>query len=431
LTLLPRARAEVSDIALLGDQANLMAGAVTASTQAGPSMWYNPARLAFATDQRVMFAVSGVGVALRHYKVPGLVTAPNTNLDAKTTEILALPRATTLVVRAHRPRLHWGLGLFVPTRQDVVLQAGHNQDSSAANFNAYAIRERRASFHATGSVSYELNKRVQLGASLGYVTYSYFRMSQLTTAAYDSATGTASAVVTSSAQHDNLGYGLRPTLGISVQLVEGLTLGVSVSPPTMLFYAHVRDVSSSVSAADSGVIRLTPSARDHRGGTWDAVEPAIGRVGLAYATERMLWEIDGEISGGARSTDFDVDERVTGNVRAGCVAGLMRQLRLGFGFFTDLEHKQGQLKQVGDARMSGLGGTLGLNFISRLPGQELSQGERKGTYSITLAARYAYFKGDVLGLRIAQAGQSDSIETELVDADINEVSAQVGVNGAW
>ncbi|HEX6244272.1 MAG TPA: hypothetical protein VFZ61_25320, partial [Polyangiales bacterium] len=323
------ARAEVSDTNLLGDQANLMAGAVTASTQAGPSMWYNPARLAFASNQTFQFAVSGAGIALRRYKIPTLITAPDATLDAKTTELLALPRAITLVARANQ-RLHWGAGLFVPTRQDIGLQAGNDATSPTAGFNAYAVRLRRGSYHVTGAVSYALSERIQLGASLGVVTYSYFNTTQVSTAAYDASSGMALAVLTSAAQRDNVGYGFRPTLGLSVKLWRGLRMGVSAAAPTMLFFARLREVASSVSASDGGSVQFDPTTRDQRGGTWDVVEAAVGRVGFSYLTEGMLWELDGELIGGAHSDDFKVDERVTGNVRAGGLVGLMRQVRLGF-----------------------------------------------------------------------------------------------------
>ncbi|HEX6245375.1 MAG TPA: hypothetical protein VFZ61_30845, partial [Polyangiales bacterium] len=66
-----------------------------------------------------------------------------------------------------------------------------------------------------------------------------------------------------------------------------------------------------------------------------------------------------------------------------------------------------------------------------LPGQQPEGSESKGTYSITVAARYAYFKGQVMGLSITESGAPDAIERVAVNGGIHEVSAQLGVNGAW
>lgn len=402
-----------------------MAGAVIASTQAGPSMWYNPARLRFAGEQQFVFAVSGVGAALRRYKIPSLVSSRDAQLDATTNEILPLPRATTLVVRG-RNRLHWGIGLFIPTRQDIGLQAGASTPGAMGHFDAYAVRLRRNSYHLTGSVSYTFSDRLQFGVSLGAVTYTYFNMSQISTAVYDSATGLAQAVTTSASQRDAYGYGFRTTFGMSVKLVDGLTLGISAAPPTALFYSSVREVSTVLGTREGGV-QIQPFVRDQSGGAWEVVEAAVFRLGLAYQTERTLWELDGEVKGGARSVDFDVDERVTGNFRAGGIIGLQQHIRLGFGFFTDLDHPRGTLDDVGDTRMSGLGGTTGVNFVSRLPGQ----GGHQGTYSITVAARYARFKGQVMGVSIAETGAIEALAEAPVDGVIHELSGQIGINGAW
>lgn len=422
----PSIRADAADITLLGDQANLMAGAVIASTQAGPSMWYNPARLPFSSNKRLVFAVSGVGAAMRLYRIPALITTPRAPLDATTSELLPLPRATTLIVRG-RGGLHWGIGLFIPTRQDIRIQAGVQTTGTTADFSAYGLRLRRSSYHLTGSVSYTLNDRIQFGLSLGAVAYSYFNMSQFSTAAYDSTTGVASTLIISAAQHDVLGYGIRPTLGLSVELPEGWTVGLSAAPPTVLFYSRLDQVSTRAGTGAAGVVEVDPSLRGERAGV-QLVEPGAVRLGLSYSSARALWEIDGELTGGASSEVFSVDERVTGNVRAGGVVGLQEQLRIGFGFFTDLAPRKRALNELGDTHMRGLGGTLGINFVSRLPGQERSDA---GTYSITLATRYAHYKGQVVGLSVAQAGQLDSLVTTPVDGTLHELSGQVGINGAW
>jgi hypothetical protein len=426
------ARGDVGDIALLGDQANLMGGAVTASTQGGPSMWYNPSRLSFGGVQTVAFAVSGAGFAMRRYKIPDFISTPQSSSGASSNEVLALPRATTLVV-AGRERLYWGIGLFIPTRQDVALQTGQRGVQGAQDaFNALALRTRRNSFHVVGAVSWKLSERVQIGGSIGFVTYAFFGSSQESSTAYDESTGSASAVFMRAAQRDNRGYGLRPNVGLSWRLAERWYLGLSAAAPTALFYARVRDVQSQTSAAmDPSGITFKGHFKDTRGGTWDAPEAGVARVGLAYLSERLLLELDGELTGGAHSTDFEVDEPPAGNLRAGVLLGLMRKVRVGSGFFTDLAPPRKEFSQLGDTRLRGLGGTLGLNFFSRVPGHAPHAGDQKGAYSITIATRYARYEGDIVGVRVDGAGRPEDFVLTPTHGVIHELALQVGANGAW
>jgi hypothetical protein len=425
-------RAEVATIELLGEQASIMGGAVTASSRGGSSIWYNPARLSFGSGQTATFAVSGVGVVFRYYNLPKLIMTPEQSYPAQRSEVLTLPRATTLVMRAH-DKLHWGIGLFTPARQQAVLQAGSaRSDSSETSYNAVSAEQRRNSYHMVGAVSWNVNDRFRVGASLASVTYVYFRSVQTNSAQYDASTGQAMAVFTRTSRQDNIGYGMRATLGTSLRLAPHVEFGASLASPTWLFFSNV-SAEESESEALAGQANPSFSGRltKRRGYAQDRPEPATARVGLAYAIPLVLLELDAEGSLGASSSNFNVANQAVGNLRAGALFTLKPKLRLGAGIFTDLEQRDKPLKKLGDARVRGVGGTCGINFVSRLPGGVAKPENTEGTYAITLAARYTYLTGEVLSLAVTEPGRTDGLALTPTSGTVHEMAVQLSLNGAW
>lgn len=424
------ARADVSDVSLLGDQANLMGGAVTASTRGGPSMWYNPARL-MTEEARSSVAVSGAGFTMRRYSVPRLIEDSVEGKPLKTGEFLALPRAVTFTGTA-ASKLRYGLGLLNPTRQDLALQTSQaGPTDTGQNFDSAALRSRRTSHHVVAALSWALRSGVQLGATLHFVAYTYFSMAQVSSAAYDIASGAALALFTRAEQRHNVGYGARATLGLSYPAGRWL-FGLSLSSPTLLFFARVRETRTVSSGAQGGAeLAFEPAARDDRGRLAELPEPVLLRAGVAYSGATVLVEANLEAVSAANASTFGIDNASTGNVRIGSLIGLKRKVRLGLGFFTDVDRARDQLTQLGDTRLRGLGGTAGLNFVSRPPGSNVGDGGRRGAFSLTVATRYAHFVGDIAGLFVGEAGDPDTIAIAPTAAKAHEVALHLGVNGIW
>lgn len=431
-SLSSRARAEVATLELLGEQASVMGGAVTASSRGGSSIWYNPARLSFGSGETVTFAVSGVGVVYRRYNLPHVLTTPEQSYPAKGNELLTLPRATTLVIRA-REKLHWGVGLFTPARQQVVLQAGSTSSASSDTaYNSVSAELRRNSYHLVGAVSYTVSDRFRVGVSISYVTYTYYQSYQTNSARYDRANGEAMAVFTQTSRQDNIGYGMRGTFGMSFRLSDHFELGASLASPSWMFYTNVASEESQAEAlAGAPAPSFNGSLQNHAGLERDRPEPATARVGIAFTTPSVLVELDADGSVGASSANFNVTKQANGNLRAGALFALKPKLRLGFGLFTDLEQRDKPLYSLGDTRMRGIGGTCGINFVSTLPGAVAKDKDKQGSYAITLAGRYTHLKGDVLSLSVTDSGQAAGLALAPTSAVVHEVAVQLSLNGAW
>lgn len=425
-------RADIATIELLGEQASVMGGAVTASSRGGSSIWYNPSRLSFGSGETATFAVSGVGVVYRRYNLPNLVMTPEQSYPARSNELVVLPRATTLVIRA-RDKLYWGIGLFTPARQQVVMQAGSaSSDNSATSYNSVSAERRRNSYHMVGAVSWNASERFRLGASVSYVTYTYYQASQINSAHYDASSGDAMAVFTQTSRQNNIGYGLRGTLGVSFLLSEHFQLGASLASPSWMFFSTISaEESQSQALAGTASPTFRGKLKSHGAYEGDRPEPATARVGVSFVSPAVLIELDADGSVGASSANFNVTKQANGNLRAGALIALQPKLRLGFGLFSELEQRDKPLHNLGDSRTRGVGGTCGINFVSRLPGVASEAKDRKGSYAITLAARYVHLKGEVMSLAVTEPGRADGLTLTPTAAVVHEAAVQLSLNGAW
>ena len=177
-----RTRADVGDLVLLGDQANLMGGAVVATTRGGSAMWYNPAGVSLPKFDRTSVQLNGMGFAFRSYSAPGLVPEA-TSTGAQ--NVVVLPRQVTFVL-SPKPRFRFGFGFFNPVRQDVNFQlaATYGYADGAAS-DSLAQKIDRTNMQLIVSFAYEVSPALQIGMSLQFVADRYFDMFALGSAFVD------------------------------------------------------------------------------------------------------------------------------------------------------------------------------------------------------------------------------------------------------
>src|SRR6187551_1275135 len=116
------AQAGNDDEVLVGTDAVMTGGAVTAVAHDGSALWYNPAGLDALTTQQV--DVSGTAYTLRVWEVPEYLEAPDgQTADGDTTEAVTVPSAITFV-RQVSSKWSAGVGYFLSRWSDI---RGHSE----------------------------------------------------------------------------------------------------------------------------------------------------------------------------------------------------------------------------------------------------------------------------------------------------------------
>lgn len=427
------ARAELGQSVLLGDQANLMGGAVAATTRGGASMWYNPAGITLAEHDRASIAVSGAGYTMRWYRAPEILQASGYDEPASgTSDVVVLPRVATFVASVGS-KLSLGIGVFNPTRQEVTFQIVQNYPyDMGAGTNALAASVSRASYHSVIALAWTPRPELRFGASVHFTTYSWFDITQFGSVYQDSTGATPDRSVQQNEQIDNFAGGLAASFGVEWQPHPKVRVGASLTSPTIAVLQWVEEVSFN-SAADgaTGDVTVTTNTVSKSGFTFQVPEPMVLRAGIAYSTPKLVLELDGEFLSPARTATFGVDRRMTGNVRAGALISVFPKVVLGLGLFTDLMNTDRQMTQIGQLDVDGLGGTLGIAFVSRPPGTPRTTEGTSVSYAITAATRYTHYAGQVAGARIGSPGDASSITVGPTSLKENELGLHLGINAFW
>lgn len=99
---------------LIGNEAAMTGGAVTATTSDGAAIWYDPAGIASVTRSQI--DASGSATQLRVADTPALLSSASTgrSADGGYLEIIGIPSAVALVRRLD-DQLALGFGIFTPS----------------------------------------------------------------------------------------------------------------------------------------------------------------------------------------------------------------------------------------------------------------------------------------------------------------------------
>ncbi|MCA9667016.1 MAG: hypothetical protein KC503_15560 [Myxococcales bacterium] len=381
------ARAGNEDGVLLGDDAALGAGAVTATVRGGSALMYNPAGLGFLGQAR--FDASGSAFGLRLTTLPRALRSPDyVSADASQLEFLAVPAALTISMRL-APGLNAAVGVFVSQFVDSELTLElEASDGTRRTRWALGIRDVSQRYHFAGGLGWWVSEHVSVGASLAVI---YERSNQSVLLSGVERLGDVVEHISYSSQTSLRSFGFEARVGINLRF-ERLALGISLRSPSLFLLNRLSSLTTVASALDGMV------DADARSETSDSLGvEVLGqsrlRFGAALKLGRWLLSLDGDVLFELTNSEAKHFAKTQGNVRFGARFAISPRWTVGGGFFTD---RSAQRETSPDF----YGGVLAARYTNR---RRLGPREPQDDiyFSTTLGVRYAYGRGDSPGFAVA------------------------------
>lgn len=416
------ARAGNGDGILLGNEAAMTGGAVTAVVSDGSGAWYNPAGLA-AMDRDAV-DVNGNAFQIRAAQESGLISSTTgESNDGGYLELLTIPSAST-IARRLEPGLVVAFGIFAPRfSQHTVrtsLDAGVAPNTAQWTLSA---TEFRATYQAGGALGIQIDDNFRFGMSL-FGVYREISDSRQSSGAFDLGDDTRVVARGGISQVRSLGAELG--FGFQWEPHPGVLIAATLRTPSLEMLTQRRVTESEIDVTVRGMgpdsVSFTPTDEEDLASGIAILDG--GRLNLAIGHRFDRGWIAAELDF-RPPLDFDnvIQRRFVWNVRVGARYQVDRQLGVGVGFFTD-HSELNPIEELGATRVDFYGFSAGLEW--RTPHQ-LGEGERADTleFSTTVALRYAYGVGEVGGLRF-DPQRGIERDTVPIGTSIHEVGLHLG-----
>src|SRR6478735_10736286 len=383
------AHAGNDDGVLLGEQAIITGGAVTAIVSDGASAWYNPAGLGLSSRNR--FDVTGSVYGVNIYRVKSAFALPDgTTANAAMTDWVLVPSVLSFV-RELGDDWVASVGIFVPRTHDFDLRTQVRMDSGEIFAGTISSQLYESDYMI--AVAKRLGPNLRLGVSAAGVYISRRDFAQI---AFGSPDAPDASFYNGSSSTTVGNYGARLTLGMQWNPAPDWAMGLSIQSPVLTGWSDIsRTVVQSTTSPDTGPHF---SVEEQRGpiAVWDFTTPVRLRIGVAHRMGKTQLLLDGDVSSPIHTPPelppnifFDREWVVNGRVSA--LHAFSPNVTGGAGVFTDLS---------GEKRFE-------TNFVGAAFGVALSQahtvdGKRRDlTFSTTLGGRYAYGWGELNGQNLA------------------------------
>ena len=422
------ARAGNDDGVLLGNEAAMSAGAVTAIVNDGSATWYNPAGIA-AVDRDTL-DLSGSATMLRIADTPALLQSAATGATANGGyyEFLGIPSAVTLVRRLDRTTA-FSLGIFVPQL------TGHTDRVSLAEVvdrpapdPDYASRWQLTQQESSSTYYGGLTLGIALlpNVRVGFTLFGTYRSAAFSTQF-------AGGVTVDDAPFEAIGLMSMETLqsvsleigaGLQWDIMPGLTLGLAARTPGLMVGSLYRLTTTTIASDPDGLV-FAPTDEGMLRPQLAVVTPARVRLGIAYRWAEGWVGIEGDFQHELRSPEVGIDREWVGGVRVGGRYWVDPQISIGAGLFTDLDATR-TITGYGDTQLDFFGGTFGVEV--RNP-HRLGEGENASdiVFVNTFALRYAAGFGQIGGLRFSlPLGAEGAVEDVAVATQVHEISLHLG-----
>jgi hypothetical protein len=417
------ARAGNDEGVLIGNEAAITGGAVTAVTSDGAAIWYDPAGIAAVTRSQI--DVSGSATQLRIADTPALLSSATTgrSADGGYFEVIGIPSAVALVRRIDHD-IVLGFGIFTPSLTNHTDRVSLTDDVGGMMTRWQLVQQETSqSTYAGISLAHAITPTLRLGVTL----FGLYRQTTLSTHFFggtmDSGGDTIFASGSSSLSSLQ-SVGLELAVGFQWDIVPGLTLGVSARSPDLQLGSLFRSTSARV-RAEAGGILFDPMDESGLAPNVQVITPTRLRAGLALRGSRGWLAIDVDVAHELSVESLGIERRWTFNARIGGRYFVDENFSIGGGIFTDTSPAYA-VTTYGQTQVDFVGGALGLELHTP---HTLGPGEPAPdlVFAQTFALRYAAGFGHIGGLRFEDAAGGTSRDfVASSGTTVHEISLHIG-----
>ena len=417
-----------------GLDVTLTGGAVVANVYTGASLWYNPAGIA-RTDKPSL-ELAGITMNMQIVRNPGLLTIdidPPGKSEGSGFNFSVIPQALTFTILL-KENLKLGIGLFNSSvRREFVTEQTTSPVGTTPAVNSFSGRNSKVDlFHISSGLAGEFGKRqkVLFGGAFDIVIANA-RVDDSYTVFYD---GGVAGQVSSGDVRTQTGFGFQLKAGIQWVPIPKVRIGLSIASPSFVFALLERSATHYNQAPPAGTAydendpnRQLAEGSESRGGRggWWGVDPGNLRFGVAYVGSWGWVEGDLVYNWRLREDELGLNFRGFINGRVGAAFRVSKSVKLGVGAFTDFSQVD-QLARLPLAtqQIDFFGVHLGVLYSTQEvhPDKQSTEEEEGVGFSLAVGLRYAFGKGDTLGLLIPAQYDPINIINNPVPTKVHEIS---------